>query len=63
MLFRSKVIRDLRALGTSELERLIRTLEEEMHQAAADLHFEQAARLRDEIRELRREVREGKPTS
>jgi excinuclease ABC subunit B len=32
-----------------------------MHQAAADLHFEQAARLRDEIRELRREVREGRP--
>jgi excinuclease ABC subunit B len=34
-----------------------------MHQAAADLHFEQAARLRDEIRELRREVREGRPNS
>jgi excinuclease ABC subunit B len=32
-----------------------------MHQAASDLHFEQAARLRDEIRELRRELREGKP--
>ena len=58
---RDKVIRDLQALGASELERLIQTLEEEMHQAAADLHFEQAARLRDEIRELRREVREGKP--
>jgi excinuclease ABC subunit B len=57
---RDKVIRDLKALGASELERLVQTLEEEMHQAAADLHFEQAARLRDEIRELRREVREAR---
>ncbi|MFZ9518419.1 MAG: helicase-related protein, partial [Ilumatobacteraceae bacterium] len=58
---RDKVIRDLRALGASELERLIQTLEEEMHQAAADLHFEQAARLRDEVRELRRELRDVGP--
>jgi excinuclease ABC subunit B len=34
-----------------------------MHQAATDLHFEQAARLRDEVRELRRELREGRPTN
>ena len=39
-----------------ELERLIRTLEEEMHQAAKDLRFEYAARLRDEINDLRREL-------
>jgi len=39
-----------------ELERLIRTLEEEMHQAAKDLRFEYAARLRDEVKELRREL-------
>jgi excinuclease ABC subunit B len=39
-----------------ELERLIRTLEEEMHQAARDLRFEYAARLRDEVKELRREL-------
>jgi excinuclease ABC subunit B len=39
-----------------ELERLIRTLEEEMHEAAKDLRFEYAARLRDEVRDLRREL-------
>ncbi len=39
-----------------ELERLIRTLEEEMHQAAKDLRFEYAARIRDEIQDLRREL-------
>ena len=39
-----------------ELERLIRTLEEEMHEAAKGLRFEYAARLRDEVKELRREL-------
>jgi excinuclease ABC subunit B len=39
-----------------ELERLIRTLEEEMHEAARDLRFEYAARLRDEVRDLRKEL-------
>jgi excinuclease ABC subunit B len=42
-----------------ELARLIRTLEEEMHEAAADLRFEYAAQLRDEIAELKRELREA----
>jgi excinuclease ABC subunit B len=39
-----------------ELERLIRSLEEEMHQAAKDLRFEYAARLRDEVQDLRKEL-------
>jgi excinuclease ABC subunit B len=38
-----------------ELERLIVELEEEMFAAAEDLRFEYAAKLRDEIKELRRE--------
>ena len=33
---------------------------EQMHQAAADLQFELAARLRDEIKELKRELRDMK---
>jgi len=28
-----------------------------MHQASADLRFEEAARLRDEVKELKRELR------
>ncbi|MDQ3462666.1 MAG: UvrB/UvrC motif-containing protein, partial [Actinomycetota bacterium] len=36
----------------------IRTLEEEMKEASADLRFEYAARLRDEIKDLKRELRE-----
>jgi excinuclease ABC subunit B len=43
-------------LPREELERLIRTLEEEMHEAAKDLRFEYAARLRDEVRDLRKEL-------
>ena len=45
-------------LEGDDLARLIISLEEEMHGAAKDLRFEYAARLRDEINELRRELRE-----
>jgi excinuclease ABC subunit B len=40
-----------------ELIELIKQLTEQMHAAAAELHFEVAARLRDEIRELKQELR------
>ena len=48
------------AVGGSpdDLKRLLMQLEEEMHQAAEDLRFEYAARIRDEIADLRRELRE-----
>jgi excinuclease ABC subunit B len=45
-------------LTSSELEKTIIELEEEMLAAAEDLRFEYAARLRDEIRELRRDLRQ-----
>jgi excinuclease ABC subunit B len=44
-------------LPPEDLGALIAVLEEEMHQASADLRFEEAARLRDEVKELRRELR------
>ncbi len=47
---------ELAELPGDELERLIRTLEEEMADASQELRFEYAARLRDEIKELRREL-------
>jgi excinuclease ABC subunit B len=55
---RDKVRSDLADLPGDELRRLIQTLEEEMHDAATDLRFEYAARLRDEVKELKRELRE-----
>jgi excinuclease ABC subunit B len=56
---RDKVQRELRELPGDELRRLIQTLEEEMKDAATELRFEYAARLRDEINDLRRELREA----
>ncbi len=46
-------------LAGDDLARLILSLEEEMHEAAKDLRFEYAARLRDEVNELRREMRDA----
>jgi len=57
---RRKVVEELKSLPESELGRLVQTLEEEMHTAAAELRFEYAARLRDEIKELRRELRDAR---
>ena len=42
-------------MSVSELEKMMRELEEEMLAAAEELRFEYAAKLRDEIRGLRRE--------
>jgi excinuclease ABC subunit B len=56
---RDKVKEELKTLPQEELNRLILTLEEEMHEAAAELKFEYAARLRDEVNELRRELRDA----
>ena len=55
---RERARKELQELPHSELARLISTLEEEMRDAAADLRFEYAARLRDEIADLRAELRE-----
>ena len=56
---RDKVMRELKALPHGELARLIATLEQEMNQAAEELKFEYAARLRDEVKELKRELRDA----
>jgi excinuclease ABC subunit B len=50
---------EAKEMPTHELERLAVELEEEMLAAAEDLRFEYAAQLRDEIRELRRDLREA----
>ena len=51
--------KDLAELPEDDLNRLIHSLELEMEEAAEDLRFEYAARLRDEIRELRRDLRDA----
>jgi excinuclease ABC subunit B len=45
-------------MAAGDLANLIQELTTQMHQAATDLHFELAARLRDEIGDLKKELRQ-----
>ena len=49
--------KSLVSMPRQELMGLIESLTDQMRCAAADLHFELAARLRDELKELKRELR------
>ncbi|MCW2753206.1 MAG: Excinuclease subunit [Marmoricola sp.] len=53
-----EVNRDLAGLPSSDLAELVQQLTEQMHAAAAELQFEVAARLRDEISDLKKELRQ-----
>jgi excinuclease ABC subunit B len=53
---RTRLHVELAGMPRDEVERLVLSLEEEMHEAAVDLRFEDAARLRDEIRDLKGEL-------
>jgi excinuclease ABC subunit B len=53
--------RKVEGMQPDEIERLVVTLEEEMFAAAEELRFEYAAKLRDEIKELRRELQSATP--
>src|SRR6059036_3984604 len=55
--------RKVEGLSSEELERLVITLEEEMFTAAEELRFEYAAKLRDEIKDLRRELLAATPAT
>jgi excinuclease ABC subunit B len=48
--------RRVEGMQPDEIEKLVVSLEEEMYAAAEELRFEYAAKLRDEIKELRREL-------
>ncbi|WP_341729928.1 excinuclease ABC subunit UvrB [Brooklawnia sp.] len=49
---------DTANLPAAELANLIQELTEQMHQAATELQFELAARLRDEVADLKKELRQ-----
>jgi len=50
-------------LPTSELASLVQELTEQMHAAAGELQFELAARLRDEIADVKKELRKAESAS
>lgn len=47
-----------KSMPAAELAELIQEMTDRMHAAAADLQFEVAARLRDEVKELKKELRQ-----
>jgi excinuclease ABC subunit B len=49
---------DLTGMPRAELALLIQQLQDQMHAAAAELQFELAARLRDEVNDLKKEFRQ-----
>jgi excinuclease ABC subunit B len=55
--------RKVEGMAPSEIERLVVTLEEEMFAAAEELRFEYAAKLRDEIKDLRRDLQTAAETA
>jgi excinuclease ABC subunit B len=54
----SDSVPDVSELPQEDLAKLIQSLSDEMNEAAADLRFEYAARLRDEVSDLKRELRQ-----
>src|SRR6266496_2729870 len=54
---------EVEGMAPAELEKLVITLEEEMFAAAEELRFEYAAKLRDEIKDLRRELQAAAETA
>jgi excinuclease ABC subunit B len=60
---RDKARQDLAGMPANDLARLISTLEEEMSEAATELRFEYAAKLRDEITDLREQLKSGAPAT
>ena len=57
---KEKRMANISALPQSDIMSLIKNLSEQMHVAAEQLQFELAARLRDEIRDLKKELRQIK---
>ena len=54
---RDRARSDLAGMPKADLSRLISALEEEIRDASADLRFEYAARLRDEVADLKKELK------
>ena len=57
---KASMVVDPESMSRKELEKRIEELKKAMYKAAADLSFEEAAMLRDEIMELRKVLQELK---
>ncbi|MBO5573493.1 MAG: excinuclease ABC subunit UvrB [Clostridium sp.] len=54
----NKISKDPESMDREELEKLIKTVTKKMNQAAAELNFEEAAKLRDRMVELKKVLRD-----
>ena len=50
----NRVTKDPESMDRAELEKLVKELTKKMHQAAAELNFEEAAALRDRMVEIKK---------
>jgi len=50
--------KDMESMSKRELESLLKTVTQQMHAAAAELNFEQAAILRDKMLEIKKHLNE-----
>lgn len=50
--------KDIESMNKKELEVVVQKLKKKMNQAAADLNFEEAAALRDQMLELKKQMQE-----
>ncbi|MDO5402102.1 MAG: excinuclease ABC subunit UvrB [Eubacteriales bacterium] len=55
-----KIDKDFESMSIKELEKVKKTIEKNMHKAAAELNFEEAARLRDKMIEVNKYIYENK---
>lgn len=55
-----EIEKDIESMSDKELKKLKTLLEKNMHRAAAELNFEEAAMLRDKIIEVNKQIYEGK---
>jgi excinuclease ABC subunit B len=53
-----EIEKDMESMSRQELEALVKTVTQQMHTAAAELNFEQAATLRDKMIELKKQLQE-----
>ena len=50
------LVKDYESMSRRELEKVARQIEKNMHRAAAELNFEEAAQLRDQMIEVRKHI-------
>ncbi|MDK2807861.1 MAG: excinuclease subunit [Clostridiales bacterium] len=54
-----KLDKDIESMNKEELEKLVKLIQKKMHAAAAELNFEEAAKLRDQLIDIKKELNQN----